>query len=252
VRWRNNALAEKHEEITTFWRTMLADVPLRVNLPYDRPMPARLSGRGAIHRFELPEATAQLVRKTAENTDATPAAVLTAAFASWLGRTCEQTDLVIALSSSNRTRPEHLHVVGPIGEALLVRVTMHDDDPFEELIRQVSERTFTALDHHLLSLRDVGRSIGIDLTTPQVLFTVVTNPSSALALPGIETTVGTIEVIDTARTELYVVCTPTTQAITMAFEYSTDLFEARTIERWSDGFVVELHRLVQRACHAGP
>ncbi|MEQ4304662.1 amino acid adenylation domain-containing protein [Plantactinospora sp. B6F1] len=240
VRWRGAQLDADRERLLAYWRTRLAGVSLRVALPYDRPRPTRLSGQGALHRFGVPRQVAQRVRHMALETGGTPAAVLTAAFALWLGRMCRERDLVVALSSASRTRPEHARVVGPVGEALLVRLTMDSGMSFQELVSQVGERTFDAVDHHLLPLHDVAEALGVDLVTPQILFTVVTNPPARLNLAGVTAQVEPLAVTDVARTELYVVLLPGEDGIEAAFEYSTDLFDAETVKGWEADFVAVL------------
>jgi non-ribosomal peptide synthetase component F len=193
-----------------------------------------------LHRFDVPAPVARPVGQVALDTGSTPAAVLTAAFAVWMSRMCGERDLVVALSSASRTRPEHARVIGPVGEALLVRLTIRDGMPFEELVAQVGERTFAALDHHLLPLSEVGEAVGVDLVTPQVLFTVVTNPPAKLNLAGVTAEVDSLPVAGVARTELYVVLLPGDDGIEVVFEYSTDLFDSETVRGWEADFVAVL------------
>lgn len=245
ARWRAAQLeGERRNALVAFWRTALADVPLRVNLPVDRPHPGKLSGNGALHRFEIPTRVAQLVETTARAIDSTPAAVLTGAFAVWMAGLCGQRDLVIALSSANRLHSEHVGVVGPVGEALPVRVTLSTGLRFDEVVRAVTERTLVALDHHALPLGQVAEALGVSLPTPQVLFSVVTTPPPVIDLPRVTTEIESLPVTGTARTELYVVLVPTGDRIEAVFEYSTDLFTEHTVAGWASDFVAVLGRVV--------
>ncbi|MEO3930183.1 amino acid adenylation domain-containing protein [Micromonosporaceae bacterium B7E4] len=243
VRWRSARLDRDRAELVRFWRAQLAGAPLRVPLPYDRPRPARLSGAGAVHRFRVSGSAARAVRSAATDTGGTPAAVLTAAFAAWLGRTCRERDLVLALSSASRTRPEHERVVGPVGEALLVRLTRRIGMTFRDLVRQVGERTFTALDNNLLGLGEVAEALGVELLAPQVMLTVATNSPAKLRLPGVTADVAELAVTGVARTELYAFLSPGQDDVEGAFEYSTDLFTEETVAGWADGFVATLAAL---------
>ncbi|MER5337925.1 amino acid adenylation domain-containing protein [Micromonospora sp. NPDC002717] len=243
ARWRVAQLDAERDALVSFWRTELAGARLRFELPYDRRHPGRLSGRGALHRFEVPARTVRLLQTAATQIAATPAAVLTAAFAVWMAELCGQRDIVVPVSSASRVRPEHTGVVGPVGEALLVRVTLSDGLRFDELVHAVTERTFVALDHHALALGQVADAVGADIPTPQVLFAVVTTPPPDLTLPGVSAAVESLAVAGVARTELYVVLMPTEHGVEAAFEYSTDLFDESTIEGWAANFLSVLDRV---------
>ena len=246
VRWRHAAEGREHGRLREFWRNRLAGSELTLPLPYDRPRPARLSGRGALHRTRLSSRAVRLVDEAAAEAGVTPAAVLTAAFTEWIGRLCDRRDVVLALSSASRTRREHGTVVGPVGEALLVRMTRDDGGSFADLVTRAAERTFEALDHHLLPLREVSRLAGAEMVTPQVMFTVVTTAPPRLELPGLVASMRATPVAGVARTELYVVLSPADGEIDMIWEYSTDLFDEETIVRWAGEFL----RCAEESCAA--
>jgi len=86
----------------------------------------------------------------------------------------------------------------------------------------------------------VGEAVGVDLVTPQVLFTVVTNPPAKLNLAGVTAEVESLPVTGVARTELYVVLLPGDDGIEVVFEYSTDLFDSETVRGWETDFVAVL------------
>lgn len=243
ARWRTAQLDANRAALTAFWHTELDGAPLRFDLPYDRPRAGELSGCGALHRFEIPARIARLVRSAASATAGTPAAVLTAAFAVWMTDLCGQHDLVVPLSSANRLHPEHAGIVGPVGEALLVRLKLTAGARFDELVHAVTARTLAALDHHTLALGDVAQAIAADIPTPQVLFTVITTPPPSLDLPGVTTEVHSVAVAGVARTELYVVLAPVGNRIEAVFEYSTDLFDEPTVAAWERDFVAVLARV---------
>jgi len=77
---------------------------------------------GALYAAETGGSPADL----REPLGATPAAVLTAAFGTWMGERCGTRDLVLASSSASRTRPEHSLVVGPVGEAFEYSTDLFD------------------------------------------------------------------------------------------------------------------------------
>lgn len=242
TRWRLAETSTRRTELERFWHSELDGARLRLPLPYDRPRPERLSGNGATMRFDVPARTAALLDRVAEKLGSTRASVLTAAYAVWMSRLSGERDLVVALSSPSRVRPEHAKTVGPVGEALLVRLCLGTEIRFADLVAQVGTRVFKALDHHALGLAEVYRLVDPERPTesPQVLFTVDTTPQSRLELPGASAEIEPLEAPGTARTELYFVLAPSADGISGRFEYSTDLFDEKTVDGWRTGFLAVL------------
>jgi Condensation domain len=130
-------------------------------------------------------------------------------------------------------------VVGLLGDAVLLRARTGEARTFADLVTQLGGTLFTALDHQELPLTDVVELVSPltgDALFPTVLFTVVTTPPPALDLRSVSASVRALPTSGVARTELYVVLQPQDDAITVTFEYSTDLFTQATVEEWSMGF----------------
>jgi non-ribosomal peptide synthetase component F len=208
-------------------------------LPADRPRPAGVSGRGAVHESTLPPEIAEGVEAAAATGGGSRYAVLATAFATWLAEVCGTEAVVLATSSANRRKPEHERVVGLVGDAVLVRVRPGAGVRPEE----VSAALFGGLDHQDLPLDDVVAAVvpdHADRQFPTVLFTVVTTPSPRLALPGVAARTSGLVVPGVARTELYVRIAEDR----IYWEYSTDLFDATTVARWDADLHAVLARLV--------
>lgn len=238
--------AARRAELERHWRAELTGAPLRLPLPYDHPRPPVLSGRGALHTCTVGGETPSRIAAAATRLGVTPYAVLASAFALWAGRLCgDAADVVLAASSANRTRRERAQTVGLIGDAVLVRARLSEAGSFGELVEQVAESLFTALDHQDLPLTDVVELVapGDAGLFPTVLFTVVTTPPPTLELPSLRTRVSSLALRGVARNELYVVLEPGEAEIKVTFEYSTDLFTASTVEGWARSFTALLGEL---------
>ncbi|MFE2945098.1 amino acid adenylation domain-containing protein [Streptomyces sp. NPDC059255] len=238
----------RRRQLEEHWRRELDGAKLTLNLPYDRPRPHTLSGRGALHTRTIDRRTAELVAETAERRGATPYVIWAAAFATWVARLCSSPDgVVLAASSANRAQPGRDGVVGFIGDAVLLRARVGDADTFGELVDQLGRSLFTALDHQDLPLSEVAALVDARPASdlfPTVLFTVVTAQPPALELHSLTATVSGVAVHASARNELYVVVNPGPERTTLTFEYSTDLFEATTIEAWVADFIRTLAQAV--------
>ncbi|WP_251023521.1 non-ribosomal peptide synthetase/type I polyketide synthase [Streptomyces sp. ISL-10] len=240
----------RREELERFWRAELAGLPLKPDLPCDRPRPAVPSGRGALHTWTVGGVVPGRVAGTAEQLGVTPYAVLAAAFATWTARLCGRTDdVVLAASSANRTRPEREGVVGLLGDAVLLRARLSEAPVFADLVTRLGSTLFTALDHQELPLTEVVRLLSPETAEglfPTVLFTVVTTPPPALCLRGVSATVRGLPTRAVARNELYAVLLPRGDAIDITFEYATDLFDAATVRAWSADFTALLEQVTAK------
>ncbi|RJL33601.1 hypothetical protein D5H75_10425 [Bailinhaonella thermotolerans] len=242
---RARAGRPEHGRLVEWWRDRLAGAPLRLALPYDRPRPARLSGRGDLVRVAVPGELAGSVEAAARAVGATPPVVLTAAFATWMARLCGQDDLVLQVSSANRTERDHERTVGLIGDSVPLRVRPLAEASFAALCRELGRALFEVADHPL-PISEI-----LDLVLPEqrvhaftnVLFTVVTVPPPALDLPGLTAAVESVPVTGTARTELYVALVPAGDSYEALFEYSTDLFDRSTVATWAQDFLTFLGAL---------
>ncbi len=239
ARWQAGA---DHSADVDYWRTELADADLRWRLPYDRVPPSRPSGEGDLHHVRLTPEQLRRIDVFAAAAHTTRAILLASVFALWGAKTCGQRDLVLATSSARRSRREHEQTVGMIGEAVPLRVRLGEAAELSDVIPVVAEKLFASLDHQDLPLRETIALSGQDVERyPAVLFTVVTTPPGDLDLPGVSATVRGLPVPGCARTELYVVFAEDADGLGITFEYSTDLFDAKTIDR----FARELVRLLK-------
>ena len=232
----------RRAELARYWRSALSDVDLFPRLPSDRPRPATLSGAGALYRATLPADLAEGIAAAAASLGGTPYAVLATGFARWLAGRLGREEVVLAASSSNRTRQEDEGVVGLIGDAVLVRVS-------SPRVREFSARLYAALDHQELPLTEVVRHVApelVDTLYPTVLFTVVTTPPPTLALDGVSSEVRAVAVPGLARTELYVRVVADADETTVYWEYSTDLFDETTIAAWHTELRAALAELVHK------
>jgi natural product biosynthesis luciferase-like monooxygenase protein/amino acid adenylation domain-containing protein len=241
---------QRRAELVRFWRTELSDVDIQPRLPTDRPRPRTLSGRGGLHESALPT---EGVDALAAAAGSTPYAVLATAFATWLGAVCGLPEVVLATSSANRTRPEHEHVVGMVGDWVLVRVRPAETG-FADRVRSFSAALYAALDHQDLPLDDVVAAVAPERAGepyPAVLFTVVTTPPPRLDLTGVESHVRPVEVPGLARAELYVRVVAEPDGTRLYWEYSTDLFTAETIARWDADLRALLAELINSGSDRG-
>jgi len=230
-----------------FWSGTLAELPA-LDLPGDRPRPPVQSFRGARRPLVLPPGLAQRIEEAGRPRGVTPFMVLLVAFAALLSRHAGSEDLAVGTPIANRNRAEVEGLIGFFVNTLALRVRLNGDPAFGELLARVREMALAAYAHQdlpfeklieeLAPARDLGR-------TPlfQVML-VLQPPALPLRLPGLEAS--PIEVTtDTAKTDLTLYVREAGGALEAEIEFSTDLFDAATIDRMGERWAALLSAAIE-------
>jgi non-ribosomal peptide synthetase component F len=219
----------------------LWDAPLTLALPYDRPRPATMSGRGSVHWFDVPQRLVERLETVARRCGTTLYAVLLAATTVLLSRLSGQTDMVLASNVANRTRVAHESIVGLFVNNLALRARLEPASTFAGLVGRLSRTFFVAMDRQSLpfgmlaeALQRGGRDpLGL---FPQVVFVLENAPDAELELTGLTSTVAPVP-IEGFVTDLCFVLIRGERGIRGAVEHPTDLFDPGTIARWARALV---------------
>ncbi|GAA1004407.1 hypothetical protein GCM10009556_007040 [Acrocarpospora pleiomorpha] len=144
-----------------YWRARLADLT-PVELPADRPRPARRDASGAMTVFEVPAAVAEAPTAAGRARGATPYMTMLAVFLLLLGRYAGQRDVVAGTPVTGRTRPELDGVVGSFVNLLALRADLGGDPAFAELLDRVRETALGAFAHQELPFERLVDALGAD------------------------------------------------------------------------------------------
>ncbi|HEX8007253.1 MAG TPA: AMP-binding protein, partial [Trebonia sp.] len=144
-----------------YWRARLADLT-PVDLPADRPRPARRDAAGAMTVFEVPAPVAEAATSAGRARGATPYMTMLAVFLLLLGRYAGQRDVVAGTPVSGRTRQELDGVVGSFVNLLALRADLGGDPAFGELLARVRETVLGAFAHQELPFERLVDELGAD------------------------------------------------------------------------------------------
>lgn len=228
------------EELVSYWREQLAGAPGVLELPTDHARPAMQSYRGATQMFAVDGETARALKGLSQRAGVTLFMTLLAAFKTLLYRYTGQTDVVVGTPIANRNRAELEGLIGFFINTLVLRTDLSGDPSFRELLGRVREVTLEAYDHQDLPFEKLVEELQPERhLNHSPLFQVVfalqnvptwPQPDPAAPPPDPSTQpppVGT----GTAKFDLTVILGELGPKLMGAFEYSTDLFEAATIDR---------------------
>ncbi|HEU4508047.1 MAG TPA: amino acid adenylation domain-containing protein [Pyrinomonadaceae bacterium] len=246
--WLHGDVLEKQLE---YWRQQLDGAPAVLELPTDYPRPAVQTFRGAHQSLTLsPELTTELKALT-QREGVTLFMTLLAAFQTLLSRYSGQDDIVIGTPIAGRNRAETENLIGFFINTLVLRTDLNGNPTFEELLRRVREVALGAYAHQevpfeklveeLQPERDMSRA-----PLFQVMLVLQNTPSAEVVkIEGLEVTREGSE-SGTAKFDLMLSVSETNDGrLQTLWEYNTDLFRSRTIDRMMDHFEVLLNSVVQ-------
>jgi amino acid adenylation domain-containing protein len=235
---RGQALAS----LLDYWVPRLRGAP-PLELPADRPRPARRSLAGATHRFAVPAGTASRVAALGRAEGATPFMALLAAFKLFLARHAGEWDVVVGSPIAGRAQREAEGVVGFFADTLALRTSLAGDRSFREALRRVRATTLGAYAHADLPFERLVEALGGERDASrnpvfQAMF-AVRDRLPELEAGGLRMSMREGET-GTAKFDLFLEMTEGPDGWEAALEYAADLFDRGTVERMAERFAVLL------------
>jgi len=223
------------ESQQAYWREQLRDLPSALQLPVDRHRPPRASGRGAVHAFRLKAATVSGVRNLAKAESTTLFTVMLTAYHIWLQRYTGQPDIIVGTPLAQRELPEVESVFGYFLNTLPIRAKLEGKHSFREALHQVRTTVLEGLKHAelpfelMVELAISRREAGLQ-PLYQTMFVLVEEGVTALSLGAAQGRPLALHT-KTSKNDLLLSVLAEGEEWQCEFEYATDLFEARTVER---------------------
>jgi amino acid adenylation domain-containing protein len=234
--WQRQWLTgERVQKLAEFWRQSLADAPLLLELPTDRPRPPLQSFVSDYLPISIDRELTQGLRNLSNSYGGTVFMTILAAWAAVLSRLSGQQDLVIGTPSANRGRPETEGLIGFFINSLALRINLADQPSVRELLKRVRETTIAAQDHQDLPFEQVveimqpPRSLN---HTPlfQVMLVWDRDEQKVPELPGVSVTPAWANK-EMVKYDLRLGLSETKDDIVGGVHYSTALFDKATMQR---------------------
>jgi amino acid adenylation domain-containing protein len=234
--WQRSWMAgEILDRELSWWRERLARVPDVLDLPTDRPRPAVRSSRGAYLAMRLPDVAAEGLTRLARREGVTSFMVMLAAFEALLHRYTGQEGFLVGTPIANRTRAEIEGLVGFFVNTLVLRADLAGNPDFRELLRRTREVTLESYDHQDVPFEKLVEELRPERRlshTPlfQVMLVTQNAAAGAAELPGLMVRPLPVE-SGTTKFDLTLALEEREGGLEAGVEYSTELFDAPTIER---------------------
>jgi len=240
----------------SFWKAKLEGLPA-LELPTDRPASRLRTERGGLVKFAISSQTCAAVEALAKRLRSTPFVILSAAWSALLARYSGQADFAIGATMAGRHDDTVRDAVGFFVNTLPLRCPLHDDPTGIEYIERLHAEIWSALEHQELPLDEIVRSVAPDRQpgfTGSPLFRTCVSyneprwPTDSFAgLPAVVLVDPVIEKLGgTSKFDLLLSVLKRPQGFAAALEFSTDLFDAATLERWAQHFITLLTGLVEQ------
>jgi amino acid adenylation domain-containing protein len=235
--WMQGEVLQKHLE---YWKSQLAGAPTLLELPTDRPRPAQQSFEGARQFLRCPDGMLDSFKTLSRAEGTTLFMTMLAAFGTLLYRWSGLEDMLIGTPVSGRNRTELEPLIGYFSNSVVLRLALHGDPTFRELMRGIKDMSLSAYSHQDLPFEKLVVELQPDRDLSyspmyQVMFSVGEQKDLGLDLPGLQITPIIID-RKIAKFDMTLGMTEFHKDLMCNIEYCSALFEAKTMERLANHF----------------
>ncbi|MCG1040188.1 amino acid adenylation domain-containing protein, partial [Mycetohabitans sp. B7] len=249
--WQRQWLTgERLQAQSDYWRAKLADAPVLLELPTNRPRPAQQSFAGAQVPVRIDASTTQALKHLSGEHGTTLFMTVLAAWSAVLARLSGQCDVVIGTPSANRNHRQIEPLIGFFVNTLALRVDLSDEPDTAELLARARRTTLDAQAHQDLPFEQV-----VEIVQPprrlnhtplfQVMLAWQNHEPGEWRLPGLTATSAELE-YDAVKFDLELHLSEAGEEIIGSLGYATALFERSTIERHVGYLQTMLRAMVAR------
>ena len=216
-----------------YWTNQLAGAPALLELPTDRPRPSEQTYRGAQQEMALSEKVSGELHALSKREGVTLYMTLLAAFDVLLHYYTSHEDIVVGTDVANRNLLEVEGLIGFFVNQLAMRVSLAGDPTFRELLQQVRKVSLEAYAHQEIPFDRLVDALKQERSLKysplfQVKLILQNTPVTELDTHGLTLSPVAIN-RGTSQLDLNLRLTEFEQSIMGSLEYSTDLFDASTI-----------------------
>lgn len=244
-------LGAELERALAYWKPALAGELTVLELPGDRPRPQVFSFAGGSLRFRLPADLCAELGALARREGATPFMLFLAAFQLLLHRLSRQDEVLVGTPVVNRDRAEIERSIGFYTNTVVFRTALPDpDEPFTALLARVKRTAMEALAHQDVPFEKVVEAVHPARATShnpifQAMFGLQKAPESALALAGVCALPVDVH-SGTSKFDLTLDMQELEDGMQGLLEYSSDLFDRTTAERFAATYETLLRGIAAR------
>lgn len=216
----------------SYWQKQLENLPHRIELPTDRPRPARPSYRGEHYHFELKDGGR--LEAFAKAHGVTPFVLLLAIYQVLLAKYSGSRDIPVGTPINQRDHHHLTELIGLFLNTVVMRAQIGKGMSFTDLLAQVQGNFFDALGNGDLPFEQLVEAVRPQRSLShaplfQVMFTTVAIEGMSLNISDLDLSLIPPK-FPTSKFELTLAVTTNHEDWHANFEYNSDLFDPTTIE----------------------
>lgn len=222
-------------ESLRFWRDQFATPPAPLDLPTDRPRGKVHTHAGSTVKARLSPATYEAARRVSSETKATMFVTLLAGYQTLLCRLSGQHDIVVGMPTAGQALTGMQTLVGHCVNLLPVRTLLPGDLSVAEQVRQLKATVLDAYEHQECTFGSILRGVPLRrdpsrLPLVEVIFNL-NRDRALLQFQGLDAAFHE-NPRRAVNFDLFFNVYEGASGLTIDLDYSTDLFDRATIERW--------------------
>jgi len=242
--WDGEALVAQ----ARYWKSELEGAPPFLELPTDRRRPAVRTSAGARHSLSIKAELLRGLQQLSGANGCTLFMTLLAAWATLLSRYSGQDDIVVGSPIAGRNRVEVEDLVGFFVNTLALRVDLSGDPAWSELLQRVRTTTVASFKHQELPFDRLVEELKPvrTLSHTPVFQTMLALQNMPRSEPDFGELRAELVSFDCGTSNFDLACYASNEAggLQLTFEYSTELFEASTIDRLARHYEALLQGIV--------
>lgn len=239
-------------ETERYWKEHFATIPPSVELPTDRQRPALKTFAGAQKRRILDKKLVARLKSFSAQQHCTLYVTLLSCFQTLLYRLCRQEDFVVGIPTAGQPMwgEKGNHLVGHCMSLLPLRSSLNSETTFVDHIYATKVELLDAYEHGIYPFIRLLQTLNLprDLSRSPLFSTLFNfdrpaSNSEGLTFTGLQCD-GVMNPVDSSKYDLTLELIEVEGEIIADFTYSTDLFEAATVERWATHFCTLLESIM--------
>ncbi len=239
ARWqRERFRGERLQKELDFWRQEVAGAPMVLELPTDRPRPAKQTFVGFRETRRFPGALIDKIHQRMSAENATNFIFMLAVWNLLLFRHSGRRELLTGSPMAGRKLPGTEDLIGFFVNTLVFRASLHPRMSFSELVQQLRNRVMQVYEHHEMPFHVLVKELQPhrDPSYPplvQAMFTVQNIPTPNLELGDSRVTSRHVQNHASQVDVILFIGEDEDKRVSYAhLEYNTDLFDQVSMIRW--------------------
>lgn len=233
---------EKLNSAQNFWLEAYKEMPEVLNLPTDHTRPVIRDSAGDIFSFTVSESDTERLKKLAQAEGTTMFMLILSVFNVLLSRLSNQHDLVVGTPTAGRFHDDLAGIVGMFVNTLPLRNYPSGEKGFTAFLQEVKASTLACFEHQVYQYEDLVNELQVSRDTGRnPLFDVMCSyqnneASEAGTTDGLETETYKSAGPGIAKFDFSLSAMETGKQLLCAFDYTTDIFDRTSIERFAGYF----------------